>query len=290
MDKGVAAKFRNYCFTWNNPTPASEAFLKGIAGVKYLVYGREIGESGTPHLQGTIVFNSQRSKLAVIKLLTGCHIEVTKHIIESIAYCKKDGDFFEVGDEPQDQKAQGLPEQERWKRIREAAEEGRRDDIPDDVQFKHARTIDYLYNRALSERKLDDTEQVMLWYYGPSGTGKSRKARTDHPEAYLKMCNKWWDGYRDQEVVLLEDFDKRHEMLVHHLKIWADRYPFPAEVKGGSRVIRPGLIIVTSNYHPREIWGEEESVAPILRRFKCVKFGAIAPTPLPVANLTLQTS
>jgi hypothetical protein len=74
--------------------------------------------------------------------------------------------------------------------------------------------------------------------------------------------------------VLLEDFNnKKHDVLVHHLKICGDRYPFPAEVKGGSRTIRPEKIIVTSNYHPEEIWTESGDLDPILRRFKVTKFG-----------------
>lgn len=111
------------------------------------------------------------------------------------------------------------------------------------------------------------------WYYGTTGTGKSLKARSENKGFYLKMCNKWWDGYLNEEVVLIEDFDKNHHVLGHHLKIWADRYAFPAEVKGSKVNLRPKKIIVTSNYHPQEIWANEpQTLEPILRRFKVSHF------------------
>lgn len=52
------------------------------------------------------------------------------------------------------------------------------------------------------------------------------------------------------------------------LKVWADRYPFVAEIKCDSTMLRPKKVIVTSNYHPSEIWPDKSTLEPLLRRFK----------------------
>ena len=56
----------------------------------------------------------------------------------------------------------------------------------------------------------------------------------DHPDAYLKLATKWWDGYQSEESVVLDDLG--HEVakcLVNHLKLWAEEnYNHPGEIKG----------------------------------------------------------
>lgn len=71
---------------------------------------------------------------------------------------------------------------------------------------------------------------------------------------YDKPLNKWWDGYTDEETVLLDDMGTEHQCLASHIKRWADHYPFPIEIKNGASVARPKRIIVTSNYHPKSIF------------------------------------
>jgi len=263
------SRTRNFTFTHNNYV-STDAY--DTIDCQYVVYGKEVGEQGTPHLQGFIRFKDAKTLKAAIKALKGAHVEIAITQQQAIDYCKKDGQFTERGQMPIEPKEKGRKEKRRWDDIRLAAEEGRDEDIPADIRFNAPRIIDYHRNKFLRSQHLDDTEEPMLWYYGPSGSGKSRKAREENPSAFLKTCNKWWCGYVDQPTVLIEDFDKIHSVLVHHLKIWGDRYPFPAEVKGGSIKIRPKKIIVTSNYHPSEIWTESSDLEPILRRFTVIEF------------------
>lgn len=243
---------------------------------KYIIYGMECGAEGTPHLQGVICFQEAKTETSVRKLLPGCHIEIARALPAAIEYCKKEGLFYERGEKPLSPKEKGAlgstTEKRRWDLIREAAEQGRDEDLPDDIRYKNLalnkrHRIEYLRSQAL-----EDTEEQHLWYWGAAGTGKSRKAREEHPDAYLKGCNKWCDGAEEANTWIIEDFDRKHDVLCHHLKLWGDRYPFSAEIKGGVIKLRPRLIIVTSNYHPSAIWENSSDLEPILRRFKCVEF------------------
>ncbi len=265
------AKSRNFAFTRNN---YADTFLEDRIACRYIIYGKEGKEKGkTPHLQGVVVFQNERTFNATRKIFHGCHLTIVRKLDEAIEYCKKEGDFTERGDRPMTSKQKGVKGKEYWDQQLVLIKAGRLDEVDSKLQITMPRNLDYIYNKEQTKRRrLVDTTQKHQWYYGETGSGKSRKARTDHPDAYLKMCNKWWDHYHEEEVAIIEDFDKRHKVLCHHLKLWCDRYPFLGEMKGDTRKIRPGLIIVTSNWHPEEIWEDERDLNPILRRFHLTQF------------------
>ncbi len=106
-----------------------------------------------------------------------------------------------------------------------------------------------------------------IWIYGEPGAGKSHWARNQWPDAYLKLQNKWWDGYDLQTEVLLEDFDNK--VLGHHLKLWSDKWGCVGEVKGGMTPLLHERFIVTSNYTISQLFTEDVALcAAVSRRFQ----------------------
>ena len=89
---------------------------------------------------------------------------------------------------------------------------------------------------------------------------------------YPKLNNKWWDGYQGQQICIMEDVDKDTiKFLHHHLKIWADRWGFIGETKGGAVAPNHRWLVVTSNYSIHEILKDLEDrqlAQAITRRFK----------------------
>lgn len=155
-----------------------------------------------------------------------------------------------------------------------AAKEGRLDDIPSDIFLRYYNVVRCIAKDYASlPVDLEPGVLKAFWYWGKSGRGKSRAAYFRFPKAYRKISNnKWWDGYRNQEEVILDDLDKKHDYMVYNLKIWSDIYAFVAETKGSSMMIRPKVVVVTSNYYPKDIWSEESDLEPILRRFDVTEF------------------
>lgn len=86
---------KRWCFTINNYT---EADIKAVeeASSQFLVYGKEVGKQGTPHLQGYVEFLAKRRTSTVCKILGGrAHCELANGTAgENIEYCTKDKDYW----------------------------------------------------------------------------------------------------------------------------------------------------------------------------------------------------
>jgi hypothetical protein len=277
----MAKKARAWCFTLNNYTPQEIEDVKGWE-CKYLIFGKEVGEQGTPHLQGYVAFENAKSLVGMKMMHQTLHWEIAKGTPKQASeYCEKDGDVFEKGIRPLSQKEKGDLGKRAFEEALVAYKEKRYEDMGS--MALNLKAFDYMDAKCVAR----DTKIASLveleheWFYGLSGTGKSRKAREDYPAAYIKdPKNAWWDGYAGEEVVIIDDFDKFQVKQSGDMKRWLDRYPFQAERKGAYLgLIRPKKIIITSNYHPKEIWDDSDvTLSTILRRVKVTRFDSF-PTP-----------
>lgn len=155
------------------------------------------------------------------------------------------------------------------------AKAGKIDDIDPKLFVGHYKTFKMIKaDYKVMPRNLTWEMPPNIWIYGPTGTGKSHYARNvifnGQPFYAKNAINKWWDKYNGEENVLIEDIDKTHDYQGFHLKIWADKYAFPVEVKNGGDLIRPKVIVVTSNYKIEEIFRDKSIYEPLQRRFRVV--------------------
>lgn len=107
-------------------------------------------------------------------------------------------------------------------------------------------------------------------FYGPTGTGKSRRAFSEAgSNAYPKdPRSKFWYGYQGQTNVIIDEF--RGGIDISHILRWLDRYPVMVEVKGSSRVLKAEKVWITSNLHPEQWYPDldRESYRALERRLK----------------------
>lgn len=266
-------KTRAWAFTINNPADTDEELIRN-SGAQYYVFGREIGkENGTPHLQGYLYYKSQKAFKPLKKMIPRAHWEPRKGSHEQLRdYCMKEGNYEEGGVPPKTDTDRGQMEKQRYADALVAAKEGRFEDIPADLYTRHYNTYKKIHKEH--QKVPDDIPEFDFhWYWGPTGTGKSRQARKENPGAYIKGPHKWWDGFVDQPCVIIDEWSPQHSYLAPDLKTWCDHYAFQTETKGSVGCIRPRKIVITSNYTMEECFSGRPELDPLRRRFKVTRFG-----------------
>lgn len=252
---------RSWCFTLNNYTTDEEDLLKNLE-CNYIVFGYEIApETSTPHLQGFVTFTKVMRLAGVKKLLPRAHWEKAISGIASEKYCKKTAVFFEKDNRKQGARtdlsvAVDLVKQGKYKQLIEEHPE---------TYIRFHNGLDKLcvkYQKPRSEKP------IVTWLHGPTGVGKTKYIYDNHKAEDVWISGrdlKFWDGYENQPVVLLDDFRKDF-CTFHELLRILDRYPYRVNVKGSSRELNSTHIYITSPYSPAETYNTREDIDQLLRR------------------------
>jgi len=276
--KGDTTFARAWCFTFNNYqlTQDYDRKLRDAFPNDFVVYGKEVGDSGTPHLQG-FVYVASKIRFKNLKerfdtICAGVHIEKARTTKAAIMYCKKgsgtpsapvEADVVQWGAEP-GQGARNDLEMVATAIAEGASRKRLAEEFPTMV-IKFNRGLDALM--ALQREPFAEEKEI-IWCCGPSGSGKTMWARNyltkKYGDYYEKSSpTKWWDQYDGDKGVLLDEFrDVRGEGHITFrdlLTILGTGRKY-LEVKGGVVALCARTIIVTSVYEPLEVFKDNDLV------------------------------
>jgi len=271
-----------------------DAMLKTLkeSNPEYLVYAPEIcPSSGKKHYQCYVYYKSPRYLDAMWKKFPMAYCkpaagsaEENKSYIKG-PYTNKEGkskpfnpDAVEMGTIPNQGKRNDL------EAFAEAITEGKRGrELTHEhlaIRAKYPRLEQILVQEDDEEKCIEQFKAGMRpevhVRWGKAGTGKSRYIYDNYDAMDVYALNigdgsaksVWWDGYRGQKVILIEDF-AGGEMPWKYLLRLLDRYPFRMQVKGSYCYRRCEKIYITANDKP-EHWYPHEAFEPLQRRIDSV--------------------
>lgn len=270
---------RGWCFTVNNPSVSDKLSIQELndhPDILGLVVGIEVGEEGTPHLQGVIQLKKKK-RLGGVKTYPGfhkAHLERRNGSWRQAAeYCRKDGNLL-VDKDWKEEQGNRTDLNEFGKRVLDGTM-----DVLDDITM--VAKYPKLEGRLLQERarrlghRWREVKVLVLW--GKAGTGKSKAAMYEDGELKKDMYVvpktdnlKWWDGYSGESIIILNDFwgsRCKHDKLLDIL----DGHPMMVETKGGFTWAAWTEVIITSNKHPDDWYTCDYDVDAFQRRFTEIK-------------------
>ncbi len=267
-------RFRNFIFTKFKKSDLKEfiASIKDNKDIRFFIGQQEIcPTTQKEHIQGYMeLFNAKTMKAIKKKILGEAHIEKRRGTqIQAIEYCSK----------MESRKPETLPLS-----IGEKSKQGKRTDIADirdmvkqgkpiseilsgdNLNFQQIRCAQILQPIFAPKRSI---KPIVIWIYGSTGIGKTKWVydRFNIDEIFKSHNSKWFDGYEQQKVLLIDDY-RRDYIKFHLLLALLDRYPFTREIKGGTTQINSKYIIFTSPSSPFKMWNNRtgEDIAQLERR------------------------
>lgn len=271
-----------WCFTLNNYTDGEYTSIIALSSepkCTYLVFGKESGESNTPHLQGYIEL-SRKTRIGGVKTLLGSprvHVEARRGTPKEAAdYCKKEGDYFEYGTISND-RGEGHLRGRQLDAIKGLIDNGGSlNDVAEQnfavyLQWRHG-LKDYIQSKIPKR----SWKSQVIWFWGKTGTGKTKEAwREANTLCDGNVCALadptlvWYEPYAYHKAVIIDDFTG--EAPIDKLLRIFDRYPIQVPVKGAFLEWIPRLIYVTSNQSPEEMYGHHHQWEALQRRLEEIR-------------------
>lgn len=233
----------------------------------------------------------------VVKLFgvdTGVHCEPQKGtFVQAKAYVTKDSDrvpgtgVLEWGVPP----AQGKRKDLDIVRDIVSAGGGMRDVVSSVSSYQAMRSAELMLKYT---EKARDFMPDVFWFYGSTGSGKTKRAfelfeerrQSVSEEAWVSGKSlEWFEGYDGHSFAIIDDFRKDF-CKFHELLRLLDRYPYRVAVKGSSRQFVARTIVFTCPWHPEVLYAgrSDEDIGQLLRRIPSDNiqlFGSEVPAPVP---------
>jgi len=263
----MATRHHGWCLTANNPADDYIVALEArLSPGDYAIVGREVAPTtGTVHLQGYIHWGSAKTMSRMRSLFPRTHLAVALGTPQqNTVYCsKEDSEPFIYGDVPvqgertdQDALRQLMLQGANMRQIAHV--------VPNAGALRLAENWMRMHE---APRDINRPPEVR-WYYGSSGSGKTKTAMEWlGDDTYICLDKaKWWDGYDQHNGVLIDDFREKWCTFNRLLQL-LDRYPVRLEVKGGTRQLRAMKIAITAPDRPEAYYrSNQEDKEQLLRR------------------------
>jgi len=262
-----------------DPTAVISA-LQGIGCVYCIFQLEQCPDTGRRHLQGYARFDKPQRMAALQRIMPGGHFEAAKGQEEqNIKYCSKEESRVDGPWSAGEPARPGRRSDITTAREVVTAGGGMRQVVEQVNSYQAMRCAELMLKYKENRR---DWKPEVRWYFGSTGSGKTRSALQEFPDAWVSARNlKWWEGYDAHEVVVVDDF-RRDFCTFHELLRILDRYEYRVEMKGSSRQLLAKVIIITCPWAPRVLFESrgDEDVGQLMRRIDVVKqFGDIVPFP-----------
>lgn len=247
---------RAWRFTVNNYTDDDLHHLDDSdeKQVRYFICGGEVGEEGTPHLQGYVYFHNPKD-FHQAKAFIGerANIEPTNGSPEqNRAYCSKDGKFIEYGDMPK----QGSRSDIATARQRLINGDNIFDVVTETSSYQAARHVELIY-RYQTMRQPPLQQRQIQWYATKWTTGKLTQLAQTYKDYYVAQTNTW-DAYTGQQTVIMKIEEDPQKLLLRLLST----IPCQLNTRWGIRYLQPTTkqIVIISTKMPMMFYDDSDSV------------------------------